>query len=333
MDSRLTSEQLEMRRALREVLTDACPPSVVRAQWNPDAPSVVTTKLWQRLRELGLFGVLASQEIGGMGGNEVDLAVLLAECGRFAVPGPLIETMAVGVPAAAELPGETVADVLSGALVVTAAPAGAGWFAEADTAALFVQVSGGELAMAEAEDVRVGARRETIDRSVRHFEVTGGAWRAIAGSDGERAGNRATLAVAAQLIGLADRMISMTVDYVQVRAQFGKAIGTQQAVKHHLATALIALEHARPVVYRAAYSVAFAEPNARRDVSFAKVYAHRSAALAARVALQCHGAIGYSWEHDLNLWMKRVWALAPAWGTVAAHEAVVAAAVLDGAPS
>jgi alkylation response protein AidB-like acyl-CoA dehydrogenase len=121
----------------------------------------------------------------------------------------------------------------------------------------------------------------------------------------------------------------MAVEHVRVRTQFGKAVGSQQAVKHQLASALIAVEHARPVVYRAAYALAGNEPDSTRDTSFAKVYAHRAAALAARTALQCHGAIGYSWEHDLHLWIKRVWSLAPAWGTVAHHEQTVAAAVLD----
>ena len=92
-------------------------------------------------------------------------------------------------------------------------------------------------------------------------------------------------------------------------------------MKHHLANALLRLEHARPPVYRAAWSVAHDLPTRGRDVSMAKVMAGRAAALAGRVALQCHGAIGYTWEHDLHLWLKRVWVLERAWGGTAEHQA------------
>jgi alkylation response protein AidB-like acyl-CoA dehydrogenase len=87
--------------------------------------------------------------------------------------------------------------------------------------------------------------------------------------------------------------------------QFGQPIGAFQAVKHMLADALLRLELARPVVYRAAYSVARDEPERALDVSMAKAYASDAATLASRVALQTHGAIGYTWEHDLQLSYKR----------------------------
>jgi alkylation response protein AidB-like acyl-CoA dehydrogenase len=104
-------------------------------------------------------------------------------------------------------------------------------------------------------------------------------------------------------------------------------------VKHHLATAHMKIELARPAVYRAAYSVSAADPAASVHVSIAKACASDAATLAARVSLQCHGAIGYSVEHDLHLWMKRAWALAAAWGDAAWHRARVASAVVDGGSS
>jgi alkylation response protein AidB-like acyl-CoA dehydrogenase len=133
---------------------------------------------------------------------------------------------------------------------------------------------------------------------------------------------RAALAGAAQLCGLSARMIDMTVEYVKERKQFGVPVGSYQGVKHHLANALLKLEYARPVAYYAAYA-----PN-ERDISFAKVYASRAADTAARAALQCHGAIGYSFEYDLHLWMKRAWALMRAFGTTEFHHRRVTAAVV-----
>ena len=116
---------------------------------------------------------------------------------------------------------------------------------------------------------------------------------------------------------LADRMLSMAAAYAKERHQFGKPIGSFQAVKHHLANARVALEFARPATYRAAWSLATAQPSLSHDASMAKAMASDAADLAARVALQVHGAIGYTWECDLHFFMKRTWALSRAWGDAA----------------
>jgi alkylation response protein AidB-like acyl-CoA dehydrogenase len=139
--------------------------------------------------------------------------------------------------------------------------------------------------------------------------------------------DRGSLAASAELLGLAQRMLDMTVDYVKMREQFGKPIGSFQAVKHHLADALGAIELARPIVYRAAWSMATSAHDSATHVSMAKAFASDAALLVAKKALQCHGAIGYSYEHDLHLWMKRAWALAAAWGDAASHRARVGSAL------
>jgi alkylation response protein AidB-like acyl-CoA dehydrogenase len=144
----------------------------------------------------------------------------------------------------------------------------------------------------------------------------------------ESAFDRGALATAAQLLGVSQQLIGLAVGHARHRVQFGQPIGTFQAVKHMLADALLQLELARPVVYRAAYSVAREMPERPLDVSMAKAFASDAATVASRVALQTHGAIGYTWEHDLHLWMKRGWALAAAWGDAAWHRARVGAAVL-----
>jgi alkylation response protein AidB-like acyl-CoA dehydrogenase len=113
-----------------------------------------------------------------------------------------------------------------------------------------------------------------------------------------------------------------------VRKQFGSAIGSFQAVKHHLADAQVKVEFARPVVYRAAYSMSHGDQASSLHVSMGKAYASDAALLAARAALQCHGAIGYSYEHDLHLWMKRVWALAASWGDASSHRTRIGNIVL-----
>ncbi len=136
-------------------------------------------------------------------------------------------------------------------------------------------------------------------------------------------GDRAAMATGAVLVGVADRLIAMAAHYAQERVQFGKPIGSFQAVKHHLADALVRVEFARPMVYRAALSLTEGDRDGSLHASMAKAMASDAATLAARTALQVHGAIGYTWEHDLHLWMKRAWALAAAWGDAATHRARV----------
>jgi alkylation response protein AidB-like acyl-CoA dehydrogenase len=118
------------------------------------------------------------------------------------------------------------------------------------------------------------------------------------------------------------------VAHARERRQFGRPIGSFQAVKHMLANAKVKLEYARPVVYRAAHSVARDVATRPRDVSHAKLAAAEAASFAARVALQVHGAIGYTWEQDLHLWMRRAWSLDLAWGGSPFHRARVAEFVL-----
>ena len=134
---------------------------------------------------------------------------------------------------------------------------------------------------------------------------------------------RAAMGAGAVLLGITERLITMAGDYAKERTQFGKPIGSFQAVKHLLADALVRLEFARPAVYRAAWSLTVDDDDAPLHASMAKALASDAATAAARTALQVHGAIGYTWEHDLHLWMKPAWALAAAWGDSTAHRAAV----------
>jgi alkylation response protein AidB-like acyl-CoA dehydrogenase len=130
-------------------------------------------------------------------------------------------------------------------------------------------------------------------------------------------------------VGLSDRMIEITVGYVSQRKQFGVPIGSFQAIKHHLADATLAVEFAKPVVWRAAASITNEDPAASVHASMAKAAASDAAQLASDVALQCHGAIGYTVEYDLHLSMKRAWALIRRAGDARFHRRRVAAALLD----
>ena len=138
---------------------------------------------------------------------------------------------------------------------------------------------------------------------------------------GARDGDLASLGAAAQLVGLGQRMLDLTVEYVKQREQFGVPIGSFQAVKHHLADALKELAFARPAVWRAG-----ADPSPVH-VSMAKAMASDAASFVGRRALQCHGAIGYTVEYELHRYLKQTWTLSRAHGDAAWHRERIASAL------
>ncbi len=321
-----TADQIELREGLCDLLTELCPPAVVRSAWSP-GPEIVR-QLWKQLGAVGLLGLLAPEEVGGMGGSDIELVLLLEECGRFAVPGPVGEHIAA-VPALTAAGSPEASQAMSGEVVAAVQEPASDrvrWITSAD---LLIQPDQAGVRLTARADFDIDRQLPSVDRSVPSARVLPRRTRDLPGADAVLVRRRATLAAAAQLIGLADRMITMATEYVQIRTQFDVPVGSQQSVKHLLATALVSLEHARPVVYRAGCLLAAGDADPGPAISFAKLYATRAADLAARTALQCHGAIGYTWEHDLHMWIKRVWALSTAWGTPAAHEDIVASAVLD----
>jgi hypothetical protein len=294
-----SNDQLALRDAVRDLLARECTPAHVRDAWSNDTGRV--PGLWQQLVAMGVVGMLAPETQGGLGLSMVDLVPILEETGRHAVPEPIVETAAFGVP----LLGR--AD-----LAVATAHALVPW---ADTADVIITAAG-RFDPAAATLVP----RASVDGARRLFEVRGPAEPAPAGM--EQAYVRGVCGIAAQLCGLSDRMLELTVGYVTERKQFGVPVGSFQAVKHHLADARIGLEFARPLVYRAAATL---DP---AHTSMAMAKAADVAQLTARVALQCHGAIGYTTEYDLHLYMKRAWALTRSWGGARFHRSRVAAAVL-----
>jgi alkylation response protein AidB-like acyl-CoA dehydrogenase len=331
-------EQLRFRDSVRGVLERVCPPAAVRAVW--DAESAHDPLRWGALADLGLLALLVPERAGGLGLDAVSLVLPLEETGRAALPDPVVETVAVAVPLLAALDDRERGDlwlqqIAAGEAIVTVGCALVPWVGHADAAAFVLLPDGDDLHAVARADVEL-ERLPHLDGAQRLFRVT---WtpsphtRVASGEPAQAllaaAFDRGALATAAQLLGVGQRLIDEAVRYARQREQFGRPIGSFQAIKHQLATAQVRLEFARPVVYRAAFSVARDLGTRGRDVSHAKVAASAAAALAARIALQVHGAIGYTWEVDLHIWMKRAWALAAAWGTEAWHRSRVAAAVLD----
>ena len=334
-----TDDQLLFRDTVAELFAAQCGPDAVRAAWaDGDGRDAA---LWSALAEMGVIGLTVPEEHGGMGMTLLDLVPILTEAGRVAYPGALVETTAVVAPllataAPAEIAARWLPGIADGSVIATIALEGQPLVTDVHVAGLVVAQRGDRLYAVPGDRVRAtpqqsvdGARRvSTIEWDEADGELIASgeaAWDAI-----NAAFDRGAVATAAVLIGLAEHMIAMSVEYVVERKQFGVPIGSFQAVKHHLADAELKVSFARPVVWAGAYAIVEGSPDAVRGASMAKCFASDAAELVARKALQTHGAIGYTTEHDLHFWMKRSWALSSAWGDAAWHRRRVAHLLLDG---
>lgn len=305
----LDAEQRDFAASIDAALGAVDVPSAVRA-WaaGETGPG---RKVWAQLADLGVTALAVPESADGIGAHPVDVIVALEGLGKWAVPGPVTESIAVA-PNLLDS-GDRLAALASGELIATVAfPPQVPRAVDADTAGLVLVATDGAVTAAE-----VGEPHESVDPSRKLFGVraTGDSWAA----DTARAFDFGALATAAQLVGAGQALLDRSVDYALQRAQFGRVIGSQQAIKHKLADVHIAIELARPLVYAAALSLGDDSPDTARDVSAAKIAAADAALLAARSALQTHGAIGFTAEYDLSLWLLRVQALRPAWGTPAEH--------------
>ncbi len=335
-----SQDQLLLRDTVRDFLKGECAVERVRELWEEKTGR--SPALWSQLAEIGLPGLLVPEELGGLGLDEIDFALLLEETGRAALAEPLVSTAAAGVPLLRGLASQPLREhwlqrIASGHAILAVGHAVNTFTSDAHVADLLLLQSGDEVHALEPGQVKVCAQPAN-DPARRLFSVE---WKPSpktlvaegeAGSALQAAAlDRGAWACSAQLLGVAARLIELAVSYALEREQFGAPIGSFQAVKHLLADVQVKLEYARPVVYRAAHSIVHESPSRGVDVSMGKVAAAEAASQAARVALQVHGAIGYTWEQDVHVWMRRAWSLDLAWGRAAWHRDRVAAAVLDGA--
>ncbi len=277
----LSEEQRQLAASVHALLSDADVPTAARA-WAADDPEPGL----DLLRRLAKVGVAELADLS------VELVVTFEELGRHAVPGPLVESYAVA-PALG----------VTAELATVALPPHVPYALDADVATAFVVVGD------TLHHAAPGARRASVDPTRRLFEVQPGEPVGAAAD----AFDLGVLCQSAQLLGLGRGLLDRSADYARQRNQFGRPVGQFQAVKHHLANVLVALEFARPLVHGAAVT------GTARDVSAARIAASDAAYLAARAALQVHGAVGFTAEHDLSLWLTKVRALRSAWGTQAWH--------------
>ncbi|WP_298690505.1 acyl-CoA dehydrogenase family protein [uncultured Sphingomonas sp.] len=322
MQFAFTEDQLAITDAAREMLVEACSPADLRRLL--DSGEEIDSARWRTIVEMGLLGMLAPEDAGGMGLAASDLVGIAEAAGYVALPEPLAVQAGVVVPLLAGLADDRgwLARVIGGAPVAVAAP-GQALVEGADRADALLLVDGDAIHLIERDAVTV-ERVESIDPFRRLFRVDWTPTNATRIGEGwQDTADRGALIAAAQLIGLGQRCIDLAVAYAKERTQFGKAIGSYQAVKHLLASAQVRIEFARPVVHAAAAELPLGTLASRARIAHAKIAAGEAADLAARTAVQVHGAMGMTWEVDLHLYLKRALALRQAWGTPAVHRATV----------
>jgi alkylation response protein AidB-like acyl-CoA dehydrogenase len=333
----MTAEQRQFSASLHRMLTASNPLHSARRWAAGDREPGL--RIWRSLAGAGVTGLVVPHEFGGLAAHPVDLLIACEELGHHAVPGPVAESLAA-VPqlltTIAMTPGNEsggtgrlgswLAGLASGELIATlSAPPLLPFAANADVADLILLAEPSVLRLAQP-----GAIHQSVNAARTLAEVTEA--EVIASGPGVTTGLHAalelgTIACAAQSLGASRALLELTARYAQHRFQFGRPIGSFQAVKHQLADVLIELELARPLPFAAAISMADKSANAPRDVSAAKVACARAANRAARTALQVHGAIGYTAEHDVSQWLTLIRALGPAWGSQATHKARVLSAL------
>ncbi|MFJ7586193.1 acyl-CoA dehydrogenase family protein [Streptomyces sp. NPDC097617] len=318
----LTDEQSDFARTLRSLLGSAQVPAAVRAWADGDTGPGRT--LWSRLAGTGLFALAVPEAYEGAGPLPLELSLGFVELGRAGAAGPLVESAAASV-LLSELADEALAKrFLPGlargeASATLTLPGGSPYALDADAATYCFTVSpAGELRLAGGP----GELLRSTDPARRLFLPPGEEGELLAAGPevlraAEAAGRWARLLTAAQCLGVGEALLARTVEYARQRTQFGTPIGSFQAVKHRLADTLLALEFARPLVWAAALSPA---PGA---VAAAKLSAGEASYRAAMTALQLHGAVGYTEELDLSLWLRRARPLRDAWGTPSACRAEV----------
>lgn len=299
MEFLLTDDQLSLKEGVKDYLTGTHGPEVLRKL---DGEGNRDPLIWQGLVEMGLPGLLVPEESGGLGMKLMDAALIAAECGRACLAEPLVDTACVAVPwMLANCETADMEAIASGEKTISLAHTINGWVADGD-----------------------GAPLKSVD-PMRNLTAL-----PAEPNDDPHLLNLGALMAAAQLVGLAEAMLDQAVDYAKNRNQFGQPIGAFQAVKHHLASATVALEFAKPVVWRAAQAMDDNIDSAPIHVSHAKITAGDAALQMAETAIQVHGAMGYTYEVDLHFWMKRSWALIGAWGSRAFHVKRVDDAVIGG---
>ncbi|GAA2222376.1 acyl-CoA dehydrogenase family protein [Streptomyces amakusaensis] len=287
MDFRLTEDQRALRAGTRELLARLWPPQALREP----VDRARLRGLWRALGDAGVFALRLPEAAGGVGLGAAEAVLVFEEAGRVLLPGPLVATHLAAGTVAGAATGESVVTRVDGELVA--------WLEAAD------RVAGDP-----APDLTGAVPLRSVDPLTPLHRLP----RPAAGGHDPAA----ALLTAAEQLGSAARTTESAVRYAGEREQFGRPVGSFQAVKHLCAEMLVRVELARVAVYAAAVT---GDPV---EIAGAKLLADEAAVLGARDCVQVYGGMGFTWEAEVHLHLKRAWTRARTWPVAAAAEEIEA---------
>jgi alkylation response protein AidB-like acyl-CoA dehydrogenase len=346
----------QLRLYVREFFAKETPESTVRQLM--ESESGYDAEFWRRsAKELGLQGLGIAAESGGAGAGVMEIGVAFEEMGRALVCAPFLSTVGLAATALGQLGNSTEAAQRLGAIAEASTIATLAWAGDRPAQSTLKAAGGSVSGVAEtvidghlADTILVAA--QTADAGVGLFIVNGSAGDAIAGltrtplasfdptrriarlsfdevavttlATGaeqmlERTMDITCLLLAAEQLGGTRRILETTVEYALTRAQFGRRIGSFQAVKHRCADMLVDVESARSVVYHGLYSAQHDPATTAVGAALARSLVSDAYVDAARNSLQIHGGIGFTWEHSTHLYLKRAKSSALIFGNPGMH--------------
>jgi alkylation response protein AidB-like acyl-CoA dehydrogenase len=318
--------QQEIKNTAREFLGSRFSPEKMRELAEKGA---YDDDLWKQICELGWPGIAISEEHGGQGLGVVELAILCEELGYACAPAPFLSNAIAGLfvehAGSDEQRSSRLEGIASGEArgAVATTQDDPQLVIDAEGAAVLVLDDGDDAAKLVAPADATIEPVELIDATRRYSRVSADGGEPLPG-DVAGAVDRSVVAIAAELVGVAQRAQEMAVDYAKEREQFGRPIGAYQAVSHECARMVYDTEEARSLTYYAAWA-ADAEPETLPlAAAMAKARASEAAWSVAAASLQVHGGIGFTWEHDLQFWLKRAKAAGELFGPARVHRERVA---------
>ena len=354
----LNESQELLRESARSFFAGECPMSEVRRLMATDC--AYDDSLWRKLTAQGYTGIIFPEEYNGVGLGKVELILLMEEAGRALLPGPFFSTVVlsgsvIDAVATTEQKKKYLAPICRGEARSTVAvlEADASWDLEQiQMAAVNRTLSGEKLFVpdaAVADWILVLARNGVflVDKKspgvtispMFSMDLTRKLYavqfdNATAEKLGDLAGSKtaieiATTALVAEMVGGMQRTLDMTVEYAKTRKQFGKTIGSFQAVQHQCADMYLETESSRSAAYYAAWALEENVPDASAAVSIAKIYASDASRTVGNRGIQIHGGMGFTWENDLHLYYRRAKASEIGFGDATFHRERLARLTID----
>jgi len=354
----LSESQEFLKDSARKFFAGECPSAEMRRLMETD--TAYDAALWSKLTDQGYTGIIFPEEYGGVGLGQVELMLLMEEAGRALLPGPFCSTVvlagsvldAVCTPA---LKSKYLAPICRGEVRATVAilEASASWnprdiqlnasngklngekfFVPDAAVANFIIVvarNGVFLVDSKASGLKISPMSGMdLTRKLYVVEFSNTPAKELgSASQLPRAFDIATAALAAELVGGMQRTLDITVEYAKTRKQFGKPIGSFQAVQHQCADMYLETESSRSAVYYAGWALEEKAPDAATAVSIAKMYASDAGRTVGNRGIQIHGGMGFTWENDVHLYYRRAKASETAFGDATFHRERIASAVID----